>query len=79
MVRLLPAIGDLVETAQYRRRTRELDLVETGFSDLSARSRYDVVFAHDVPVFPLGARLKEFWDCLLICDLHEIFPEQDQH
>ena len=47
VVRLLPAIGDLVETAQYRRRTRELDLVETGFSDLSARSRYDVVFAHE--------------------------------
>ncbi len=34
---------------------------------------------HDVPVFSAAARLKALWGCPLICDLHEIFPEQDQH
>jgi glycosyltransferase involved in cell wall biosynthesis len=41
-------------------------------------ARYDVVFAHDIPVLPLAVRLREGWDCAVVCDLHEIFPDQDE-
>ena len=30
-------------------------------------ARYDVVFAHDIPVLPLAVRLREGWDCAVVC------------
>lgn len=45
---------------------------------LLSREKYDCVFAHDLPVLPLGARLKREWGCALVCDLHEIFPEMEE-
>lgn len=43
---------------------------------LMAGDRYDLVIAHDTPMLPLAKRLGRSWKAAVICDLHEIYPEQ---
>jgi glycosyltransferase involved in cell wall biosynthesis len=45
---------------------------------LLAGSEYDLVFAHDLPVLPLAIRLGKRWGAAVICDLHEMYPEQHE-
>lgn len=68
-----------IEAARYRRTDRAAAIAATNEEHLLGQRSYSLVFAHDVPVFPLGIRLSEAWSAPLICDLHEIFPEQDEH
>ena len=76
---ILPPLDRLVEAARYRRSDRARALADSNAPHLLGLEVYDLVFAHDVPVFPLAARLAAAWDCPIVCDLHEIFPEQDEH
>lgn len=76
---LTPVVDRLIEAARYRFRDRAGALANASAAHLLALEPYDLVFAHDVPVFPLAARLKDAWACRLICDFHEVFPEQDEH
>ena len=76
---VLPPLDRMVEAARYRRGDRARALAELNAPHLLGLEPYDVVFAHDVPVFPLAAQLTAAWSCPLVCDLHEIFPEQDEH
>jgi glycosyltransferase involved in cell wall biosynthesis len=39
---------------------------------------YDAVFAHDLPMLPLATRLARRWGAAVICDLHEVYPEQHE-
>jgi glycosyltransferase involved in cell wall biosynthesis len=74
-----PALDRGIEAIRYRRWDRAGELAAANAGHLLSTGPYDLVFAHDVPVFPLGAHLAAPWQCPLICDLHEIFPEQDEH
>lgn len=74
-----PALDRGIEAIRYRRWDRAGALAAANAGHLLSTGPYDLVFAHDVPVFPLGAHLAAPWQCPLICDLHEIFPEQDEH
>lgn len=74
-----PALDRLIEAGRYRLNDRAGALANANSAHLLALKPYDLVFAHDVPMFPLAARLKDAWDCGLICDLHEVYPEQDEH
>jgi glycosyltransferase involved in cell wall biosynthesis len=76
---LMPALDRAIEARRYRRWKRAETIATSNLAHLLGLGRYDLVFAHDVPVFPLGAQLAAAWDAPLICDLHEIFPEQDEH
>jgi len=53
-------------------------LANANLEPLLQGARHDVVFAHDIPVLPLAVKLKEAWGATLVCDLHEIYPEQDE-
>jgi glycosyltransferase involved in cell wall biosynthesis len=75
----LRAIDRGIEAIRYRRWDRAAALVAANIDHLMTMPPYDLVFAHDVPVFPLGAQLAAAWQAPLVCDLHEIFPEQDEH
>lgn len=77
--RIAPWADRAVEALRYRRWDRARQLSTGSRDHLLSLGRYDLVFAHDVPVFPLGVELAERWGSPLICDLHEIFPEQDEH
>jgi len=68
-----------VEAMRYRRWDRAGQLAASSREHLLSLGPYGVVFAHDVPVFPLAIELAKRWGSPLICDLHEIFPEQDEH
>jgi glycosyltransferase involved in cell wall biosynthesis len=68
-----------VEALRYRRWDRARQLADASREHLLSLGPYGVVFAHDVPVFPLAVELAKRWESPLICDLHEIFPEQDEH
>jgi glycosyltransferase involved in cell wall biosynthesis len=72
-------IDQAIEAARYRRSDRAGAITAANLDHLLAGDRYDLVLAHDVPVFPLAAHLASEWSAPLICDLHEIFPEQDEH
>ena len=76
---LMPALDRAIEARRYRRWNRAETIATSNLAHLIGLGRYDLVFAHDVPVFPLGAQLAAAWEVPLICDLHEIFPEQDEH
>ncbi len=76
---VLPALDRAVEAFRYRGWNRAEQIDEGNRSHLLALGHYDLVVAHDVPVFPLAAALATAWDAALVCDLHEIFPEQDEH
>lgn len=77
--RIVPWADRAVEALRYRRWDRARQLADASREHLLALGRYELVFAHDVPVFPLGVELAKRWRSPLICDLHEIFPEQDEH
>lgn len=68
----------LADAAQYSVMDRAGEIASAHLPQLLAMPRYDLVFAHDIPVLPLGAMLKRAWGCPLICDLHEIFPETEE-
>lgn len=75
----LPAVDRLIESTRYRLRDRAAEIAGANVGHLLSMDPYDLVVAHDVPVMPLAARLKDAWGCPMICDLHEVFPEQDEH
>jgi len=79
LARIMPAAARLIEAAQYRKRDIAGEITEANLSHLLGLELIDLVFAHDVPVMPLAARLKAAWGAKLISDLHEVFPEQDEH
>jgi glycosyltransferase involved in cell wall biosynthesis len=54
-------------------------LADSNADHLLRLPAYDLVVAHDVPVFALAMLLRKSWNCPLVCDLHEVFPEQDEH
>ena len=76
MSSVVPRVGRLIETAQYRLGDIAGDISSSAGPAVARLGRYDVVFAHDLPVLPLAHAIKKRWDCPLICDLHEVFPEQ---
>lgn len=76
---LLPPVDRTIEAVRYRRTDRARALAESNAPHLLGLEPYDLVFAHDVPVFPLAAQVTGAWNCPFVCDLHEIFPEQDEH
>lgn len=73
-----PQFDRQVEALRYRTGDRAGALADTHIDRLASEP-FDLIVAHDAPVFPLAARLKERRRCPLICDLHEIFAEQDEH
>jgi glycosyltransferase involved in cell wall biosynthesis len=75
----MPAVDRFIEATRYRLRDRASDIADANLGHLRSMQPYDLVFAHDVPVMPLAAGLKDAWACRVICDLHEVFPEQDEH
>lgn len=79
LARVVPPAGRIVEAIQYRTRDIAREMTEANLSHLLGLGRFDLIFAHDVPVIPLAARLKAAWGSPLISDLHEVFPEQDVH
>jgi glycosyltransferase involved in cell wall biosynthesis len=79
VARLVPPAGRFIEWTQYRTRDIGGEITDANLSHLIGLGRFDLIFAHDVPVMPLAARLKDAWGSSLISDLHEVFPEQDEH
>lgn len=79
LTRVAPPMVRLIETVQYRRRDIAREIAEANIVHLLRLGRYDVVFAHDVPVMPLAVELKTSWGACLVSDLHEVFPEQDEY
>ena len=65
-----------VDAVQYSVTDRAGQIADANIVQILRTGPYDVVFAHDIPVLPLGIRLKAAWDAALVTDLHEIFPEQ---
>lgn len=79
IARAVPPAGRMVEATQYRTRDIAREIAEANLSHVLGLGRFDLLFAHDVPVMPLAARLRAEWGSSLISDLHEVFPEQDEH
>lgn len=79
LARVVPRAGQLIEVVQYGRRDIAREITGANLPHLLSLGRFDLVFAHDVPVMPLAARLKDAWGSPFISDLHEVFPEQDAH
>jgi starch synthase len=79
VARVVPAAGRAIEAMQYRARDIAGEITDVNLERLMRLEPYALVFAHDVPVMPLAARLKTAWGAGLISDLHEVFPEQDEH
>jgi len=77
--RAVPPLAHAIEAVRYRGADRAGDIADANAGALLAGDGYDMVFAHDVPVFPLGVLLAAAWDAPLVCDLHEVFPEQDEY
>jgi starch synthase len=79
IARAAPPAGRAIESLQYQARDIGGEISDANLPHLLGLGRFDLVFAHDVPVMPLGAQLKTAWHARLISDLHEVFPEQDEH
>ncbi len=79
LARVVPPAGRLIEAAQYRTRDIAGEITDANLSHLLHLGPFDLIVAHDVPVMPLAAHLKDAWGAKLISDLHEVFPEQDEH
>lgn len=79
LARRVPAVARGIEAIQYRRRDIAGEIAEASLPHLLRLVPFDLVVAHDVPVMPVAARLKAAWGARLISDLHEVFPEQDEH
>jgi glycosyltransferase involved in cell wall biosynthesis len=78
LARVAPPASRMIEAVQYHRRDIAREITDANLAHLLSLGSYDLVFAHDVPVMPLAARLKAAWRAPLISDLHEVFPEQDE-
>ena len=78
LARVAPPASRMIEAEQYRRRDIAGEITDANLAHLLDLEPFDLVFAHDVPVMPLAARLKGAWGTPLISDLHEVFPEQDE-
>lgn len=76
LARVAPPASRTIEAVQYRTRDIGREITDANLSHVLGLGRFDLVFAHDVPVMPLAARLKAAWGAPLISDLHEVFPEQ---
>lgn len=76
---LLPPLDRAIESVRYRLADRAARIAAEHAPLILAGEPYDLLFAHDVPVFPLAVHIKDAWRVPLVCDLHEIFPEQDEH
>lgn len=79
LARVVPHVDRLIEFVRYRRGDLVGAIAARNVDHLLSLPAYDLVVAHDVPVFRLATRLKAAWACPLICDLHEVFPEQDEY
>ena len=79
VARAAPPAGRMIEWMQYQTRDIGREITDANLSQLVALGRFDLILAHDVPVMPLAARLKDASGSTLISDLHEVFPEQDEH
>jgi glycosyltransferase involved in cell wall biosynthesis len=79
VAQVAPPAGRIIEWMQYRTRDIGREITDANLSHIVGLGRFDLVFAHDVPVMPLAVRLKDAWGSTLISDLHEVFPEQDEH
>lgn len=79
LARVVPSAGRIIEAMQYRRHDIAREITDANLPHLLGLGRFNLIFAHDVPVMPLAARLKAAWGSPLISDLHEVFPEQDEH
>jgi len=66
------------ESIQYRVTDPAEETVRTNLQTLRYEGPYGLIFAHDIPVLPLGTELKRLWGSPLICDLHEVYPEQTE-
>ena len=75
----VPPVDRAIEAAQYRRRDIAGEISQATQPELLRLEPYELVVAHDVPVMPVAERLKTAWGARLISDLHEVFPEQDEH
>jgi glycosyltransferase involved in cell wall biosynthesis len=73
-----PSLHRLADWAQHVASDRAGTIARGNIKFLSAQPRYDLVFGHDVPVWPLAARLKDEWACPVIFDLHDIYPEMEE-
>jgi glycosyltransferase involved in cell wall biosynthesis len=71
-----PGMARLIEAGQYRMRDIAGEITVANRPGLLAGERYDLVFAHDIPVLPLALELRDAWQCGVVCDLHELFAEQ---
>jgi glycosyltransferase involved in cell wall biosynthesis len=74
--RFAPGLLGVAEAAQYRVMDPAGALARANQERLLELGPYGMVFAHDSPVLPLGVALKRAWGALLLCDFHEVFPEQ---
>lgn len=79
IARAAPPAGRAIESLQYQGRDIAAEITHGNLSHLLGLGRFDLVIAHDVPVMPLAVRLKNARGSRLISDLHEVFPEQDEH
>jgi glycosyltransferase involved in cell wall biosynthesis len=73
--RIVPVAGRAIEATQYRARDIAREIIDDNLPGLDAVAPYDLVFAHDIPVLPLADVLSTKWQCPMVCDLHEIFPD----
>jgi glycosyltransferase involved in cell wall biosynthesis len=74
--RIAPAVHRLVHIAQTLLLDNAALSTKEDEAILLAGPRYDLLFAHDIPVLPLATRLARRWGAAVICDLHEMYPEQ---
>lgn len=79
VARLSPPIDRAIEATRYRFRDLAGEIMRANLDHVLSLGAYELIVAHDVPVFPLATRLRARWGARLVCDLHEIFPEQDEH
>lgn len=76
--RTVPLVHDLLDRAQYAVTDRAAAIADAHERHLLGIGRYDLVFAHDIPVMPLAVRLRAAWGSPIVLDLHEAFPEMEE-
>jgi glycosyltransferase involved in cell wall biosynthesis len=73
-----PPLHRLADAAQHALIDRTRQITDASLQQVLPHGPYGLVIAHDIPVLPLARRLAEVWGSSLVCDLHEIFPEQEE-
>ncbi len=76
--RTLPFVHEVLDRAQYAVTDRAGAIAGAHEQEILGLGRYDVVFAHDIPVLPLAVRLRHAWGSPIVSDLHEVFPEMEE-